>query len=181
MGLAFFKSLPMLKDWLKFGIQSCKIKRKWFKCALFLQIFANLRQYFKSKNSTIKTNVNHTNNCCLYSCKSNESACIKLLKTTHYVHFSMLFFPSIYTHKSLNTLLYSGFINLIFANRNFYFCHDILMNWSECFIDAWIINKQFSTRMKNFTHLFMILCYRLILTLIGLFNSPKKSNFKLFW
>ena len=54
---------------------------------------------FQSENN-ISIDLNHSNNCCLYSLKSEDL----ILLYPFYLHFSMLLFPSILTGKSLNTM-----------------------------------------------------------------------------
>ena len=44
------------------------------------------------------------NNCCLYSLKSKDLVCIKVLKTTYYLHLSMLLLLLILRLKNLTTM-----------------------------------------------------------------------------
>ena len=58
----------------------------------------------RKKNNIISINVNHSNNCCLYSLKSKDLIHIKLIYTAYYLYFSMLLFLSILKFKNLNTM-----------------------------------------------------------------------------
>ena len=75
----------------------------------FIMILCKKILNFESKNKIVNINLNQSNNCCLYSLKSKDLSCIKLLQTTYYLHFSILLFPSLLKLKNPKTMFCINF------------------------------------------------------------------------